>query len=129
MGGTATSGSSVDQLPDLGSAADADALVALVRQHRAASPEGAAPSPTTTVAGPSHAASAGVGSTTDDAACVTSVQTAHPDLGPIDLVAHASLAGQTVEVLVFGTASNPVSGARVLAVRPADCQVLVDRPA
>ena len=131
-GGVAAAGpSSIDQLPDLGSATDADGLVVLVHQHQANGRTGPASGPTTTtVAGPSAgAASSGAGTAEDDATCVTTVQATHPGLGPLDLVARASLAGQTVEVLVFQAGSAPASAARVLAVRPSDCQVLVDRPA
>ena len=128
LGGASAAGTSnVDQLPDLGSAADADALVTLVRRHQA-NDQAAAPSlPTTTVFGSS--ATPGAGATPPNSACATSVQAAHRDLGPLDLVARASLAGQRVEVLVFRTGSTLTDGLRVLAVRPSDCRVLVDRSA
>ncbi len=119
----------VDRLPDLGTAADANALVALVRRHQANSRTGLPSNPPSTVAATGANATSGAGADENGSACVTSVRAEHRDLGPTDLVARASLAGQTVEVLVFGPGSTPARGARVLAVRPSDCQVLVDRPA
>jgi hypothetical protein len=122
---------SLDQLQDLGSFADADALVARVGQHQGNGRFKGLFGPATTAAGPeaqaSAAATAGLAERSET--CEAAVRAARHDLGPIDQVARASLAGQAVEVLLFGAGPAPTEVARVVAVRPADCQVVVDRTA
>ncbi len=116
-------------LPDLGAASDGADLVARVRQHQASSAERAASAPTSTVVPTPSAPSAASGEPQAAivTACTGGVRATHPELGPIDLVARATVGGQAVDVLVFAAAS-PAEPARVVAVRPTDCRVVVDQP-
>ncbi len=117
-----------DLLADLGSFADADALVARARQQPAGGQFSPSSGPTSTVAGSSTQAGAGVVNGENATTCLAAVRRGRGELGPLDLAARATLAGQPVEVFVFRAGPAPAEGARVLAVRPTDCHVVVDRP-
>ncbi len=123
------SSASLAQLPDLGSFATADALVARVGRHQANGRFSGLFGPTSTVAGATSQPSAGVDRTDDGSTCEATVRAGRHDLGPLDQVARASVAGQAVGVLLFAAGPAPADVARVVAVRPADCQVVVDRTA